>query len=78
MKSASDKPLIVYPNSGECYDSPSGQWLKENFNEEASLKELLPLWREAGATVIGGCCRTDENYVKIIRKYADVANSLLN
>ncbi|GAA0506179.1 homocysteine S-methyltransferase [Tatumella terrea] len=50
-------PLVVYPNSGEHYDPVSKTWHHPPHGC-ATLSDYLPAWREAGARVIGGCCRT--------------------
>jgi homocysteine S-methyltransferase len=56
MIGRTDKPLAVYPNSGECYEPGSGQWrgssLTMRFGEQARA------WLAEGARMIGGCCRT--------------------
>ncbi|WP_336297719.1 MULTISPECIES: homocysteine S-methyltransferase [Microbacterium] len=49
-------PLIVYPNSGESYDPVAKRWA--GGGASASLADLAPQWRERGAKLIGGCCRT--------------------
>ncbi|HSP23036.1 MAG TPA: homocysteine S-methyltransferase [Planococcus sp. (in: firmicutes)] len=50
------KPIIVYPNSGEAYDAASKTWdgkaLEQRYSSDSQV------WHKAGATVIGGCCRT--------------------
>lgn len=50
-------PLVVYPNSGEHYDAVTKTW---HHHGEAceTLAGYLPQWLEAGARLIGGCCRT--------------------
>ncbi|MGK9174709.1 homocysteine S-methyltransferase [Yokenella regensburgei] len=50
-------PLVVYPNSGEHYDAVSKTWHHHGEASEA-LAASLPQWLEAGAKLIGGCCRT--------------------
>ncbi|WP_437887237.1 homocysteine S-methyltransferase [Phytobacter sp. V91] len=50
-------PLVVYPNSGEHYDAVSKTWHHHGERCE-SLADYLPQWLEAGAKLIGGCCRT--------------------
>ena len=65
IKRVSDKPIIVYPNSGEEYDGTSRRWLGSSDSDvfaQASLK-----WRAAGATMIGGCCRTGPNDIRKMR-----------
>jgi len=50
-------PLVVYPNSGEHYDAVSKTW-HHHGEACATLAGYLPQWLEAGAKLIGGCCRT--------------------
>ncbi len=50
-------PLVVYPNSGETYDATTKEWHAHG-DSCASLVGYLPQWLEAGARLIGGCCRT--------------------
>lgn len=50
------KPIIVYPNSGEAYDPASKTWDGKALEQRYS--SLSQVWHRAGATVIGGCCRT--------------------
>ena len=45
------KPVIVYPNSGECWRS--GAWTGPTLRSAP----LVPAWIAAGARIIGGCCR---------------------
>lgn len=45
------KPVIVYPNSGERWDS--GEWVGPKRLSPA----LVPQWVAAGARIVGGCCR---------------------
>ena len=65
---ATNKPIVVYPNSGESYDASRNDWaglpLYESFSEEA--KE----WRRAGARLIGGCCRTTPDDIQGIASWA--------
>jgi homocysteine S-methyltransferase len=47
------KPVIVYPNSGERWDSGRRCWVgPSQFSSRLGLQ-----WVSAGASVIGGCCR---------------------
>jgi homocysteine S-methyltransferase len=48
-----NKPVIVYPNSGERWDPRRRTWV----GRAAFSAELVPRWVAAGARVIGGCCR---------------------
>lgn len=51
-----DKPLLVYPNSGEQYDAVSKSW--HSAPSGCTLHDKFPEWQQAGARLIGGCCRT--------------------
>ncbi|CAI3791058.1 Homocysteine S-methyltransferase [Pseudarthrobacter sp. MM222] len=67
LANATEKPLIAYPNSGESYDAVTKTWgpavagdrpSGPGSKQPAGLAEGAPLWRELGARLIGGCCRT--------------------
>jgi len=67
-KQTTNKPVLVYPNSGERYDATKHDWdgqrIYESFGEEA--KE----WYDAGARLIGGCCRTTPEDIQVIAGWA--------
>jgi len=69
-RKATNKPVLVYPNSGEKYDASRNDWdgqpVYETFSEEA--KE----WFEAGARLIGGCCRTTPEDIHGIAGWARI------
>jgi len=50
------KPIVVYPNSGECYDPVTKTW--HGPADGRSFASRAADWYEAGARIIGGCCRT--------------------
>ena len=50
------KPIVVYPNAGEQWDAGSREW--RGTADGSHLSDLAPAWIEAGARLIGGCCRT--------------------
>lgn len=50
-----DLPFAVYPNSGEEWDRVGRRWT--GAQEEASLTASVPALVEAGARLVGGCCR---------------------
>jgi homocysteine S-methyltransferase len=60
------KPLLVYPNSGERWDAVQHCWLPgagvTDFGEPARR------WRQAGARLIGGCCRTTPDDIRAIAR----------
>ena len=44
---------VAYPNSGETWDAVGRRWL----GSAAWDEDAVDRWRDAGATLIGGCCR---------------------
>lgn len=59
------KPIIVYPNSGEHYDATAKQW--QGLSIPAEFGTYSREWRKAGAAIIGGCCRTSPAHIQQIR-----------
>lgn len=63
-KEKTNKPILVYPNLGEGYDAEKNEWegkpVTESFGEEAKV------WYQAGARMIGGCCRTSPEDIRVI------------
>ena len=69
LRGITDKPLVVYPNSGEVYDAKTKRWssaASAEIEAEAGqparaatpFGEQARAWYAAGARLIGGCCRT--------------------
>jgi len=56
FRRSTDKPVVVYPNSGEVYDAGAQAW--SGRRDTADYGRLAAGWFEAGARLIGGCCRT--------------------
>ncbi|WP_343553867.1 homocysteine S-methyltransferase [Pantoea sp.] len=56
LQALCDKPLLVYPNSGEQYDASSKTW--HSAPSGCTLHDKFAEWQQAGARLIGGCCRT--------------------
>lgn len=50
-------PLLVYPNSGEVYDTEKKIWL-DNKDRLDTWDAMVKSYIENGARIIGGCCRT--------------------
>jgi homocysteine S-methyltransferase len=67
-KKATNKPILVYPNSGETYDALRNDWdghpVHESFGEQARQ------WYDAGARLVGGCCRTTPEDISVIAGWA--------
>jgi homocysteine S-methyltransferase len=64
MRRRTDKPLLAYPNSGEHYDAAAKTWL--GFATAPPIADQSLSWYEAGARLIGGCCRTTPADIKAI------------
>lgn len=68
VKTRTAKPIIVYPNSGETYDAVSKEWGGETSSDQ--FAEDAQRWYEAGARIIGGCCRTTPEDIRAITEWA--------
>ena len=55
LKAGTDKPVVVYPNSGERWIAGDETWTGAPGQD--SLATLAPEWVRAGARLVGGCCR---------------------
>jgi homocysteine S-methyltransferase len=62
-----NRPIVVYPNRGDfwnaetnSYDDPV-RWTPEEF-ANASLQ-----WYKSGASMLGGCCKTDPSFISAVR-----------
>ena len=63
-RSATAKPLIVYPNSGEGWDPDGKTWIGAagpTVDGPAARR-----WIEAGATIVGGCCRVSPGQIEAV------------
>lgn len=49
-------PIVAYPNSGEAFDVDKKIWYGDM--RQKTFGDHAKQWYEAGATMIGGCCRT--------------------
>ena len=66
-------PIVVYPNSGERWDAEHRRWVGEGDADHfaASARQ----WIEAGASLVGGCCRTGPEHIAELGALADELNS---
>lgn len=62
LRAASDKPIVVYPNSGEGWDAQNRCWTGSSAPSAYGAKAME--WLAAGAQIIGGCCRTRPAHVR--------------
>jgi homocysteine S-methyltransferase len=65
VKQDSDKPIIVYPNSGEKWNATTKTWF--GVADPGDFGDAAGEWYGLGARVIGGCCRTGPKHVSAIR-----------
>ncbi len=56
VQGLTDKPVLVYPNSGEQYDAEQKCWHGPANSEQYA--QAAARWHQHGARLIGGCCRT--------------------
>ena len=57
ISATTDKPVVCYPNRGSFWDRMRKTWTDPP--RQDARPPLRPLaWREAGASLIGGCCGT--------------------
>ncbi len=64
IRGATNRPIVVYPNSGEGWDPESKTWT--GAAEPTSFARAATGWRDAGAQLIGGCCRTGPEDIRLV------------
>lgn len=62
-----DIPLLAYPNSGEAWDAREGHrcWTGETAVLDGTHARRM---RDAGASLIGGCCRVNAGQIRAFRQ----------
>lgn len=68
IASATSKPIVVYPNSGETYRPASNSW--GGAGEMQGYAEQAAEWYARGARLIGGCCRTSPREIRAVAEWA--------
>lgn len=63
ISGVTSKPILVYPNSGETWNAEARCW-----RGEASFDWSVRAWRDLGARLIGGCCRTTPAHIAAIAR----------
>ncbi|CAJ2648433.1 unnamed protein product [Trifolium pratense] len=66
FKQLTKKAIIVYPNSGEVWDGIAKKWLPSKCFHDDDFGFHATRWRDLGAKIIGGCCRTTPSTIQII------------
>lgn len=64
IKRNTKKPVIIYPNSGETWDGAKKEWK----GAPRPFPLYIEKWIEAGARLIGGCCRTTPKDIQAIAR----------
>lgn len=67
IASGTTKPIVVYPNSGEVWDAAARCWV----GDADRFTAYVPAWLNAGASWIGGCCRTTPEDIRRVREDVD-------
>jgi homocysteine S-methyltransferase len=65
-RAAPGKGIVVYPNSGEVYQSADNTW--HGTSTPLQCERAAAEWIEAGATLIGGCCRIGPDQIAAMSK----------
>lgn len=60
---AAQRPAVVYPNSGQTWDAAARAWT----GTSAFAPEDVRGWVDAGARLVGGCCRVGPEDVAALR-----------
>jgi homocysteine S-methyltransferase len=68
IRKGTNKPIIVYPNSGEHYNVQKKIW--DGVLASCSFGANALTWFQRGATIIGGCCRTTPQDISTIANWA--------
>jgi homocysteine S-methyltransferase len=66
--SGSDLPVIVYPNSGEGWDSANRCWT--GLSDPSDFGAQAEEWFKDGAQIVGGCCRTRPAHIHQVARNA--------
>jgi len=64
IRAMTSLPVIVYPNSGEGWDSAARRWTGTGAGRVDG--ETAAGWRAAGAVLVGGCCRVGPSQIEAI------------
>jgi len=69
LRKGSDRPVLVYPNSGEGWDAAARCWTGKSEPEEFGT--MAAEWFRAGAEIVGGCCRTRPAHIAKVARAAE-------
>lgn len=66
IRSKTDKLILVYPNSGESWDAQKKIWKGSEL--QGDWVNMAERWHDAGAEIIGGCCRIGPDMIRLTRE----------
>jgi len=66
IRQVTDLPIVVYPNSGETWDADCKSWAGPT--DPHAFAAAGRVWHEAGAKLLGGCCRTRPEDIRRLRE----------
>jgi homocysteine S-methyltransferase len=67
LREATDLPLVAYPNSGEGWDAAAKRWTGTSTGVPLAREGVR--WHEAGARLLGGCCRVGPGQIASLRAH---------
>lgn len=62
IRSEAEKPIVVYPNSGQKWNAADRCWVGKQHAED--LGDMAKNWLRLGANWIGGCCGTGPDDIR--------------
>jgi homocysteine S-methyltransferase len=71
--SRAQKPVVVYPNSGETWEAATRSW--HGMADPSSFSGFARSWFAAGAQAVGGCCRTGPAHIAAVAEARRTANA---
>jgi homocysteine S-methyltransferase len=72
-RTATDLPLVAYPNNGRTWDATARRWT--DAGADALPAAAVRAWRAAGAALVGGCCGLGPAAVRGIAAALDAPQS---
>lgn len=66
LRAGSEKPVMVYPNSGEGWDAANRCWT--GVTDAREFGERAREWFASGAQIVGGCCRTGPEHIGAVAR----------
>ena len=65
-KHAGSVRLLTYPNSGEGWNAATDSWNGDPDLQPQEFGAAAAGWVAAGASMVGGCCRTTPEHITAI------------